>query len=447
MNMDICLIVDVVTLYPYNKSVLFSGLYNDVLEQMSTFKNQAAVICGFLACQPQPTCLIAHNGHCFDFPLFQAELQRVKHTLPADTEAWCADSFEAFRVLDGLPAVPEWLAQKKEKRKQTPEKKSNDESAATSKVALTETGSHNDVHGGCNRQLASHFNKDGAMNSASLPETNSPGKRQAECIRGSDDASALKLPRSDPVPEFGSQPSVTDSELADAYDTIFPEELADATFTEAGGMQQSELEITPTKDTSSVPSFMADCDGPSLKQHVPVAVDLAERQRVARKLFVEGTDAPSLLDTSEHKPRGESTNSLHQPDTGAGEAMMLHQHEQADAQSTESNSSASHASPTSVSKAAVNLSSHVAGKSTSSSSSISSGSFGTASTSVPASSKKVSYKLSEIYKREFGCYPAVAHTAGDDCMTLLKLIVRKSEQFVNFVEQNAVEFDTVEPMY
>lgn len=50
----------------------------------------------------KPVCLIAHNGNNFDFPLLVAELKRINQSL--DNSLLCADSLEAFRSLDGLPA-------------------------------------------------------------------------------------------------------------------------------------------------------------------------------------------------------------------------------------------------------------------------------------------------------------------------------------------------------
>lgn len=61
-----------------------------------------ALISAFLNHQRKPICLIAHNGNKFDFPLLVAELRRINQSL--DKSLLCADSLEAFRSLDGLPA-------------------------------------------------------------------------------------------------------------------------------------------------------------------------------------------------------------------------------------------------------------------------------------------------------------------------------------------------------
>jgi hypothetical protein len=61
--------------------------------------------------------------------------------------------------------------------------------------------------------------------------------------------------------------------------------------------------------------------------------------------------------------------------------------------------------------------------------------------------QRQSYRLGEIYKREFGHYPEVVHTAEDDCVTLLKIINRKSGRFVEYVEVHAVPFSSVKPMW
>jgi hypothetical protein len=64
----------------------------------------------FIERLPQPVCLIAHNGHKFDFPIIQAELYRIgkvrnavcnlKHVLDICTVVFCVVTF-IFTTVDG----------------------------------------------------------------------------------------------------------------------------------------------------------------------------------------------------------------------------------------------------------------------------------------------------------------------------------------------------------
>ena len=55
-------------------------------------------ICSFLGRQAKPVCLVAHNGHEFDFKLLRTEFDRLGRSLPSDL--LCCDSLLAFRELD-----------------------------------------------------------------------------------------------------------------------------------------------------------------------------------------------------------------------------------------------------------------------------------------------------------------------------------------------------------
>ncbi|XP_053380766.1 uncharacterized protein LOC123548603 [Mercenaria mercenaria] len=80
-----------------------TGLYNDSLEnQKALTEETVALINSFLNHLSKPVCLLAHNGNRFDFPLLVSELKRINQSL--DSLLLCADTLEAFRSLDGLPA-------------------------------------------------------------------------------------------------------------------------------------------------------------------------------------------------------------------------------------------------------------------------------------------------------------------------------------------------------
>ncbi|XP_008851470.1 three-prime repair exonuclease 1 isoform X1 [Nannospalax galili] len=61
--------------------------------------NLANLLLAFLQRQPQPWCLVAHNGDRYDFPLLQAELAMLGPTSPLDG-AFCVDSIAALKALE-----------------------------------------------------------------------------------------------------------------------------------------------------------------------------------------------------------------------------------------------------------------------------------------------------------------------------------------------------------
>ncbi|XP_052091228.1 uncharacterized protein LOC127728075 [Mytilus californianus] len=60
--------------------------------------------------------------------------------------------------------------------------------------------------------------------------------------------------------------------------------------------------------------------------------------------------------------------------------------------------------------------------------------------------KRVSYSLTNIYKRTFGCEPAISHTAEDDCKALLQCVKRKSPDFIRWVDRNSILLSNLQPM-
>lgn len=61
--------------------------------------NLANLLQVFLQRQPQPCCLVAHNGDRYDFPLLQAELASLSVTSPLDG-TFCVDSIAALKALE-----------------------------------------------------------------------------------------------------------------------------------------------------------------------------------------------------------------------------------------------------------------------------------------------------------------------------------------------------------
>lgn len=60
----------------------------------------------FLQRQPQPWCLVAHNGDRYDFPLLQAELAMLGLSRALD-DAFCVDSIAALKALEQTGSTPE----------------------------------------------------------------------------------------------------------------------------------------------------------------------------------------------------------------------------------------------------------------------------------------------------------------------------------------------------
>lgn len=73
-----------------------TGLSNEDLENKKSFDIEfGEMVRSFILRQPQPVCLIAHNGDNFDFKILFSHLQTVGVQLPESIA--CSDSLKAFR--------------------------------------------------------------------------------------------------------------------------------------------------------------------------------------------------------------------------------------------------------------------------------------------------------------------------------------------------------------
>ena len=72
---------------------------------------------------PPPICLLAHNGHKYDFPLLAAELLRVGRHL--SEHILCADTLDGFRDILSLSEVQEELRRANERAQATPDPVAN----------------------------------------------------------------------------------------------------------------------------------------------------------------------------------------------------------------------------------------------------------------------------------------------------------------------------------
>lgn len=99
--------------YKYSLIIWFiifnSGLYNDALSLHLPFNENVADLCEtFFKQLHPPTCVLAHNGSKFDFPLLVAELNRIGRKMPEGI--LCADTLKGFRDILSMTPVKEFLS-------------------------------------------------------------------------------------------------------------------------------------------------------------------------------------------------------------------------------------------------------------------------------------------------------------------------------------------------
>ena len=86
-----------------DKAAEMSGLTNELIQNSvkSQFDyNIALAIVQFLEFQSGTICLVAHNGHEFDFPHIMKHLRPLASSLPILSKVFCADSLAAVRSFD-----------------------------------------------------------------------------------------------------------------------------------------------------------------------------------------------------------------------------------------------------------------------------------------------------------------------------------------------------------
>lgn len=65
----------------------------------------------------------------------------------------------------------------------------------------------------------------------------------------------------------------------------------------------------------------------------------------------------------------------------------------------------------------------------------------------PFKKYKYSYKLTDVHKRVLGWSPKNAHTAEDDCMSLLRICQKLCPQVCQWADENAVPIEKIPPLY
>lgn len=83
------------TIYPNVTQI--TGLDNYNLEGQSNFSSAThQSISSFLSLLEKPVCLLAHNGDKYDFPLLQAELNRISESFEK-LDLFCCDTYQAIK--------------------------------------------------------------------------------------------------------------------------------------------------------------------------------------------------------------------------------------------------------------------------------------------------------------------------------------------------------------
>ncbi|GFN88206.1 three prime repair exonuclease 1 [Plakobranchus ocellatus] len=413
---------------------LHTGLHNDSLEELSTFKTQASLVCQFLKNLPHPVCLVAHNGNKFDFPLLVAHLEKGQQMIPEDV--LCADSLEAFRAFDGLPPVPEFL--------QTRGEKSSEDQTSSKRNALNGVPFGND-----NLSAASSTEAKDLVNSQSisspvrkrgLENCQEPTRDAEQDSRQDDESSGADLKVS--METFwdtsgAATPAKKTSRLIQEAPT---KRLPSPNFSpgmrvEYKGPQRNPIRGVDTLDkraefvqnerklqggnvsTIALSKGEVGCDGlvESQEEKVQCTRDssqegdaLSKDQSLtdSEKLFLEAVEESERLEAQQvnndlvTKPVGEAVSGTANPENSGDNTPVV---------TRES----------------------ALGK-----------------TYDVECQKKVSYSLPKLYARTFGQEPLVSHTAEDDCITMLKIIRNAAiKKFPQWCDENAVPLKDITSMY
>ncbi|KAK7505095.1 hypothetical protein BaRGS_00003665 [Batillaria attramentaria] len=487
-----------------------TGLYNDHLEHMAKFGDAAPLIERFLACQPRPLCIIAHNGNRFDFPLLQAEMRAANQPLPADTGILCADSLEAFRMLDGLPAVPEWVIKKEMKEK----KRTNIAMSDTRDSGLKQEQGNNNIN-----ELVSAYpamadvakQPSDEEAEVSVVPSQTGDKRTERSTGNTCDAHGTSTPAKLPKLEDHSStagvswhPKIIDSQSDQTHEAPYPGNTPthDEPHNEEAQVVPSNWqpngEHTPPTNKSIHPPD-SNIARQFVKKGQPADFSDEERDRVSRRLFdsdhlpPDNTDAdnqhdftlpgppvtctvPSastedvctgdilhlssqaslsdqdLLALAEEVEAKNGITSLATQDGASGDSKCVNTDQGITDSEGVSQSSTSERNagdsvtvtvsdkcgetlpqPSSSSAAAARVESDNKGKS--------------AAKLTANKTPNVSYRLGMIHQRVFGSPPDAVHTAEDDCNTLLRLILNRAPEFIEWLDEHAIPLDAVQPMY
>ncbi|XP_039450796.1 three prime repair exonuclease 2 [Culex pipiens pallens] len=216
------------------KASEITGLYNDLLENESKFdENTAQLIVLFLERLQSPTCLVAHNGNRFDFPILKKELEALKAHLPDAT--YCIDSLPLFQTLDQISTQQEKIAQENEKNEladleltaiSAMEELEGKETTLSQMQKLNETTPRRDkINEHYKRALRSYLDVTPTQETKETPKKSPPRSKRQLFPDAHEGPSGADIPEPEPAAQSssGMKPARKRFRLCDIYERSFGE--------------------------------------------------------------------------------------------------------------------------------------------------------------------------------------------------------------------------------
>ena len=434
---------------------LFLGLYNDNLERQRDFsKDTVTLLNSFLSHLEQPVCLIAHNGNGYDFPLLQAELERIKQHLIGDI--LCVDSLEVFRVLDGIEPRPDYSSLSNKSNLPTPVKQSYvtpEKSSAAAPPSLKRKSPEPDIQFTPKKEDENKTKKstndvkrtlmfDEKANIVSpackVKNVHALVKDSEPVVKTTEDSF-----KKDMLDEFDFS-EIEDHEYLAAVD--FAEQTISKTV-HSERVKQCSSEISKHINSMTLAESNSDFNSDKNKNNggyvmAGTGYSVRAKKKEGQCELFSDTHSKEVSDVTV-KVEG-STVSV-EKDTPIISSKIEGSSPVNKVINTCSFSTKSSVSP-SVSSVVQPGERHVINGKTPLSSARDSSPLKANSPSPSTSAKKKSYKLTEIYKRLHGRDPPESHRAEDDCVSLL-LCAQKTKHFLNMIDKHAILFSNIQPGY
>ena len=415
-------------------------------------KDTVTLLNSFLSHLEQPVCLIAHNGNGYDFPLLQAELERIKQHLIGDI--LCVDSLEVFRVLDGIEPRPDYSSLSNKSNLPTPLKQSYvtpEKSSAAAPPSLKRKSPEPDIQFTPKKEKVNEIKKstNGVKRTLVFDEKAKIGSstckvkdvivKDPEPVAKTNDDSFKK----DMLDEFDLS-EIEDHEYLAAVDFVeqtISKSVHSERVTQCSKaiskhinnmtLAESSSNLNSDKNKSNGDYVMAG-SGYSVRAkkkegQCELFSDTHSKEIIGVKVNVESSTASVEKDTPIINSKFEDSSPVHK------------------VINTCSFSTKSSVSPY-VSSVVQPGETHVINGKTPFSSVGESSPLKSNSPSPSTSAKKKSYKLTEIYKRIHGRDPPDSHRAEDDCVSLL-MCAQKTKHFLDMIDKHATLFCNIQPGY
>ena len=436
-----------------HSNFLFLGLYNDNLERQRDFsKDTVTLLNSFLSHLEQPVCLIAHNGNGYDFPLLQAELERIKQHLIGDI--LCVDSLEVFRVLDGIEPRPDYSSLSNNSNLPTPLKQSYvtpEKSSAAAPPSLKRKSPEPDIQFTPKKEKVNELKKstNGVKRTLMFDENAKigPANCKVKDVIVKDPEPAVKTNgdsfKKDMLDEFDFS-EIEDHEYLAAVDfaeqtiskTVHSERVTQCSSSISKHIDRMTLaepssNLNPYTNKNNGDYVMAGSGysvRPKKKEgQCELLSDTHSKEVSGVTVKVEGSTVSVEKDTPIISSKIEGSSPVHK------------------VINTCSFSTKSSVSP-SVSSIVQPGETHVINSKTPLSIVGESSPLKSNSPTPSTSAKKKSYKLTEIYKRLHGRVPPESHRAEDDCVSLL-MCAQKTKHFLDMIDKHATLFSNIQPGY